>query len=151
MDLQPTVFWQNTNFVKVILVALQIHYIRAKQIFTQDDVSPAVSRLQKQLPRQYLYSTGHSQETKNCFLPCTLHHCSQTDKWTNSTIPNWTGTFLKVLSPGMKDCTLLAEAFPLCFSALYCHSLRGFGCSRFVLVVNQPRKRPLPTAACDSC
>ena len=47
--------------------------------------------------------------------------------------------------------TLLAEAFPLCFSALYCHSLRGFGCSRFVLVVNQPRKRPLPTAACDSC
>ena len=25
--------------------------------------------------------------------------------------------------------TLLAEAFPLCFSALYCHSLRGFGCS----------------------
>ena len=47
--------------------------------------------------------------------------------------------------------TLLAEAFPLCFSALYCHSLRGIGCSRFVLVVNQPRKRPLPTAACDSC
>ena len=47
--------------------------------------------------------------------------------------------------------TLLAEAFPLCFSALYCHSLRGFGCSRFVLVVNQQRKRPLPTAACDSC
>ena len=31
--------------------------------------------------------------------------------------------------------TLLAEAFPLCFSALYCHSLHGFGCSRFVLVV----------------
>ena len=31
--------------------------------------------------------------------------------------------------------TLLAEAFPLCLSALYCHSLRGFGCSRFVLVV----------------
>ena len=30
--------------------------------------------------------------------------------------------------------TLLAEAFPLCLSALYCHSLRGFGCSRFVLV-----------------
>ena len=30
--------------------------------------------------------------------------------------------------------TLLAEAFPLCFSALYCHSLRGFGCSRFVLL-----------------
>ena len=47
--------------------------------------------------------------------------------------------------------TLLAEAFPLCFSALYCHSLRGFGCSRFVLVVSVPRKRPLPTAACDSC
>ena len=36
--------------------------------------------------------------------------------------------------------TLLAEAFPLCFSALYCHSLRGFGCSRFVLVVSVPRK-----------
>ena len=33
--------------------------------------------------------------------------------------------------------TLLAEAFPLCFSALYCHSLRGFGCSRFVLVVSR--------------
>ena len=32
--------------------------------------------------------------------------------------------------------TLLAEAFPLCFSALYCHSLRGFGCSRFVLAVS---------------
>ena len=47
--------------------------------------------------------------------------------------------------------TLLAEAFPLCFSALYCHSLRGFGCSRFVLVVSVPRKRPLLTAACDSC
>ena len=47
--------------------------------------------------------------------------------------------------------TLLAEAFPLCFSAMYCHSLRGFGCSRFVLVVSVPRKRPLPTAACDSC
>ena len=37
--------------------------------------------------------------------------------------------------------TLLAEAFPLCFSALYCHSLRGFGCSRFVLVVSFPRHR----------
>ena len=36
--------------------------------------------------------------------------------------------------------TLLAEAFPLCFSALYCHSLRCFGCSRFVLVVPVPRK-----------
>ena len=34
----------------------------------------------------------------------------------------------------MSVLTLLAEAFPLCFSALYCHSLRGFGCSRFVLV-----------------
>ena len=33
--------------------------------------------------------------------------------------------------------TLLAEAFPLCFSALYCHSLRGFGCSRFVLVAEE--------------
>ena len=33
------------------------------------------------------------------------------------------------------NCTLLAEAFPLCLSALYCHSPRGFGCSRFVLVV----------------
>ena len=32
--------------------------------------------------------------------------------------------------------TLLAEAFPLCFSALYCHSLRCFGSSRFVLVVS---------------
>ena len=42
--------------------------------------------------------------------------------------------------------TLLAEAFPLCFSALYCHSLRGFGCSRFVLVVSVPRKRPLQAA-----
>ena len=39
--------------------------------------------------------------------------------------------------------TLLAEAFPLCFSALYCHSLRGFGRSRFGLVVSVPRKRPL--------
>ena len=28
----------------------------------------------------------------------------------------------------------------MCFSALYCHSLRGFGCSRFVLVVSVPRK-----------
>ena len=37
--------------------------------------------------------------------------------------------------------TLLAEAFPLCFSALYCHSFRGFGCSRFVLVVSVPRKK----------
>ena len=34
------------------------------------------------------------------------------------------------------ELTLLAEAFPLCFSALYCHSLRGFGCSRFVLIVS---------------
>ena len=42
--------------------------------------------------------------------------------------------------------TLLGEAFPLCFSALYCHSLRCFGCSRFVLVVSVPRKRPLQTA-----
>ena len=42
--------------------------------------------------------------------------------------------------------TLLAEAFPLCFSVLYCHCLRGFGCSRFVLVVSVPRKRPLQTA-----
>ena len=41
--------------------------------------------------------------------------------------------------------TLLAEAFPLCFSAFYCHSLRGFGCSRIVLVVSVPRKRPLQT------
>ena len=49
------------------------------------------------------------------------------------------------------EATLLAEAFLLCFSALYCHSLRGFGCSRFVLVVSVTRKRPLPTAACDSC
>ena len=47
--------------------------------------------------------------------------------------------------------TLLAEAFPLCFSALYCHSLRGFGCSRFILVVSVPRKRPLQTAVWDSC
>ena len=47
--------------------------------------------------------------------------------------------------------TLLAEAFPLCFSALYCHSLRGFGCSRFVLVVSVPRKIPLQTAVWDSC
>ena len=39
----------------------------------------------------------------------------------------------------MEDGTLLAEAFPLCFLALYCHSLRGFGCSRFVLVVSVPR------------
>ena len=46
--------------------------------------------------------------------------------------------------------TLLAEAFPLCFSALYCHSLRSFGCSRFVLVVSVPRKRPLQTAVWDS-
>ena len=46
--------------------------------------------------------------------------------------------------------TLLAEAFPLCFSALYCHSLRCFGCSRFVLVVSMPRKRPLQTAVWDS-
>ena len=37
--------------------------------------------------------------------------------------------------------TLLAEAFPLCFSALYCHSLRGFGCSRFVLVVSVPEEK----------
>ena len=28
----------------------------------------------------------------------------------------------------------------MCFSALYCHSLCGFGCSRFVLVVSMPRK-----------
>ena len=48
------------------------------------------------------------------------------------------------------DGTLLAEAFSLCFSALYCHSLRGFGCSRFVLVVSVPRKRPLQTADWDS-
>ena len=47
--------------------------------------------------------------------------------------------------------TLLAEAFPLSFSALYCHSLCGFGCSRFVLVVSVPRKRPLQTAVWDSC
>ena len=52
---------------------------------------------------------------------------------------------------GLLFCTLLAEAFPLCFSALYCHSLRGFGCSRFVLVVSVPRKRPLQTAVWDSC
>ena len=38
--------------------------------------------------------------------------------------------------------TLLAEAFP-CF--------RCFGCSRFVLVVSVPRKRPLQTAVWDSC
>ena len=36
--------------------------------------------------------------------------------------------------------TLLAEAFPLCFSALYCYSLRCFGCLRFVLVVSVARK-----------
>ena len=47
--------------------------------------------------------------------------------------------------------TLLVEAFPLCFSALYCHSLRSFGCSRFVLVVSVPRKRTLQTAVWDSC
>ena len=40
--------------------------------------------------------------------------------------------------------TLLAEAFPLCFSALYCHSLRGFGCSRFVLVETTKTKREQP-------
>ena len=51
----------------------------------------------------------------------------------------------------LRKFTLLAEAFPLCFSALYCHSLRGFGCSRFVLVVSVPRKRPLQTAVWDSC
>ena len=51
--------------------------------------------------------------------------------------------------PGLD--TLLAEAIPLCFSALYYHSLRGFGCSRFVLVVSVPRKRPLQTAVWDSC
>ena len=28
----------------------------------------------------------------------------------------------------------------MCFSALYCHSLHSFGCSRFVLVVSVPRK-----------
>ena len=53
--------------------------------------------------------------------------------------------------PNGQVLTLLAEAFPLCFSALYCHSLRGFGCSRFVLVVSVPRKRPLQTAVWDSC
>ena len=40
--------------------------------------------------------------------------------------------FCKTFPP---EDTLLAEAFPLCFSALYCHSLCGFGCPRFVLVV----------------
>ena len=49
----------------------------------------------------------------------------------------------------LRSPTLLAEAFPLCFSALYCHSLRCFGCSRFVLVVSVPRKRPLQTAVWD--
>ena len=38
------------------------------------------------------------------------------------------------------DFTLLAEAFPLCFLALYCHSLRSFGCSCFVLVVSVEEK-----------
>ena len=47
------------------------------------------------------------------------------------------------MSPSLLvEVTLLAEAFPLCFSALYCHSLRCFGCLRFVLVVSVPRKRP---------
>ena len=107
--MQTTVFWGHTNFAKVILVALQIHYNRTKQVFTQDVVSPAVSRFEKRLPRQCLYPTGHSQEIKNHFLPCTLHHCSQTDKWMNNAIPKWTGTFLKVLSPGMKDCSHMQE------------------------------------------
>ena len=49
--------------------------------------------------------------------------------------------FLYVSKHVTSPVTLLAEAFPLCFSALYCHSLRGFGCSRFVLVVSVPRKR----------
>ena len=44
---------------------------------------------------------------------------------------------------------LLAEAFPLCFSALYCHSLRGFGCSRFVLVVSVQREQPKPRRECQ--
>ena len=46
--------------------------------------------------------------------------------------------------------TLLAEAFPLCFSALYCHSLRGFGCLRFVLVVSvfsSAQKQPKQNAS----
>ena len=63
-------------------------------------------------------------------------------------------TYLSIKNLGnkpKKKNTLLAEAFPLCFSALYCHSLRGFGCSRFVLVVSVPRKRPLQTAVWDSC
>ena len=60
------------------------------------------------------------------------------------------GKFIFVVSVCVFS-TLLAEAFPSCFSALYCHSLRGFGCSRFVLVVSVPRKRPLQTAVWDSC
>ena len=61
-------------------------------------------------------------------------------------IPIWGDLCLSVDS-----FTLLTEAFPLCFSALYYYSLCGFGCSRFVLVVSVPRKRPLQTAVWDSC
>ena len=46
-----------------------------------------------------------------------------------------TGDVQKTEQKQKQISTLLAEAFPLCFSALYCHSLGGFGCSRFVLVV----------------
>ena len=56
-----------------------------------------------------------------------------------------------IFNENMHFSTLLAETFPLCFPALYCHSLCGFGCSRFVLVVSVPRKRPLQTAVWDSC
>ena len=79
------------------------------------------------------------------------HKRNQKKKQNNNNVIQAQSTRIrKFLNPQRFVSTLLAEAFPLCFSALYCHSLRGFGWSRFVLVVSVPRKRPLQTAVWDS-
>ena len=64
------------------------------------------------------------------YIPCLPPKC-YTSFFSNFSWGDWSSI----------QVTLLAEAFPLCFSALYYHSLCGFGCSRFVLVVSVPRKR----------
>ena len=55
----------------------------------------------------------------------------------------WENGAFWLLRDFILDFTLLAEAFPSCFSALYCHSLRGFGCSRF-------QKQPKQNASCQN-
>ena len=124
---------------------------------------------QREKGRQGFRARDKKQRRYVCVGRTTWKFCSGGDKMrnasgdqckvkTSSSEKMWTGirtTFppvkKRITKKFLEVSTLLAEAFPLCFSALYCHSLRGFGCSRFVLVVSVPRKRPLQTAVWDSC